>query len=61
MKSPKDPNLPNVHCECITNMVHVYVSVIRFSSVVAVATFEVVVANKYKSQERLNEIEQRLK
>ena len=42
-------------------MVHAYVPVIRFSSVVAVATFEVVIANKYKSQERLNEIEQRLK
>ena len=70
MDSQKDPNLPNVHCECIAtyklalcllNVPAKCVPVIRFSSVVAVATFKIVVANKYKSQEMLNEIKQRLK
>ena len=63
--SQKDPNLPNVHCECIAAyklaLFLLHVLVIRFSSVVAVATFKIVVANKYKSRERLNEIKQRLK
>jgi len=30
-------------------------------SIAAVATFKVVAANKYKNQERLNEVKQRLK
>ena len=63
--SQKDPNLPNVHCECIAAyklaLFLLHVLVIRFSSVVAVATFKIVIANKYKSRERLNEIKQRLK
>ena len=64
--SEEDPNLPNVHCEYIgsTCMLQFALPQAMYDEsnfVTAVATFKIVAANKYKSQERLNEIKQHLK
>ena len=66
MDSEEDPNLPNVHCEYIGSTCTLQFALPQAmydesNFVTAVATFKIVAANKYKSQERLNEIKQHLK
>ena len=48
-----------MHVTVCTSPSFIYDETITF--VAAVATFKIVAANKYKSQERLNEIKQHLK